>query len=320
MSALVSTDWLAERLSAPDIRVVDATWFMPDSGRNARAEFETAHIPGAVHFDIDEICDETSPYPHMVPSAAKFSAKVRKLGLGDGVTVVAYDANRFCASARVWWMFRLFGHEAVVVLDGGLERWRAEGRPLEEGPARPRERHLTARQNNTLLRELDQMRANVTSRREQVVNYEVDKTISVTRGATGTVRRLSAAVVINHLPNPDAKKGPATAALPPERLEQIQALVREAIGYNGERGDSVNVVNAPFNQPKVEPVEVPWYQNPDTQDLLRSLAPQLGLLALGLLLFLGMVRPALKMMRPEPAPAEAGAASGGALPAPGGQL
>jgi len=170
MSALVSTDWLAERLTAPDVRVVDATWVMPDSGRNARAEYEAAHIPGAVYFDIDEICDETSPYPHMVPSAAKFSAKVRKLGLGDGVTIVAYDANRFCASARVWWMFRLFGHESVVVLDGGLERWKAEGRPLEEGPARPRERHLTARQNSTLLRELDQMRANLTSRREQVVD------------------------------------------------------------------------------------------------------------------------------------------------------
>ncbi len=170
MSALVSTDWLAERLTAPDVRVVDATWFMPGSGRDARAEYEAAHIPGAVYFDIDEICDETSPYPHMVPSAAKFSAKVRKLGLGDGVTIVAYDANRFCASARVWWMFRLFGHESVVVLDGGLERWKAEGRPLEEGPARPRERHLTARQNSTLLRELDQMRANLTSRREQVVD------------------------------------------------------------------------------------------------------------------------------------------------------
>lgn len=170
MTALVSTDWLAARLSAPDIRVVDATWVMRDSGRDPRAEFEAAHIPGAVFFDIDQICDETSPYPHMVPSAAAFSAKVRKLGLGDGVTVVVYDSNRFCASARVWWMFRLFGHEAVVVLDGGMERWRAEGRPLEEGPARPRERHLTARQNHTLLRELDQMRANVTSRREQVVD------------------------------------------------------------------------------------------------------------------------------------------------------
>lgn len=170
MSALVSTDWLAERLNAPDIRVVDATWVMPDSGRNARAEYEAAHIPGAVYFDIDEICDETSPYPHMVPSPAKFSAKVRKLGLGDGVTIVVYDNNRFCASARVWWMFRLFGHEGVYVLDGGLERWKAEGRPLEDLPPRPRERHFTARFHSLLLRELDQMRANLTTRHEQVVD------------------------------------------------------------------------------------------------------------------------------------------------------
>jgi flagellar M-ring protein FliF len=138
------------------------------------------------------------------------------------------------------------------------------------------------------------------TRREQVVNYEVDKTISVTRGATGTVRRVSAAVVINHLPNPDAKKGPTTTALPPERLEQIQSLVREAIGYNAERGDSVNVVNAPFNQTKTEPIDIPWYQDPQSQELLRSLAGPLGVLAVGLLLYLALVRPALKMMQPQP--------------------
>ncbi|HEX8374950.1 MAG TPA: rhodanese-like domain-containing protein, partial [Geminicoccaceae bacterium] len=89
--ALVSTDWLAERLGAPDVRVVDATWFLPNAGRDARAEYAAAHIPGAVYFDIDEIADETNPYPHAVPSAAKFSARVRKLGLGDGVRIVAYD-------------------------------------------------------------------------------------------------------------------------------------------------------------------------------------------------------------------------------------
>jgi len=160
-----------------------------------------------------------------------------------------------------------------------------------------------------------------TRRREQVVNYEVDKTVSVTRAATGSVRRLSAAVVVNYLPNPDAKRGPATAALPPERLEQIQALVREAIGFNNDRGDSVNVVNAPFNQPKIEPVEVPWYQNPDTQDLARSLAAPLGMLVLGLVLFLGMIRPALKMMQQPASGAAPGMADAtAALPGPGGQL
>lgn len=158
-----------------------------------------------------------------------------------------------------------------------------------------------------------------TRRREQVVNYEVDKTISVKRGATGTVRRVSAAVVINHLPNPDAKKGPSSAPLPPERLEQIQALVREAIGFNAERGDTVNVVNAPFNQPKIDSVEIPWYKHPDTLDLARSLAGPLGLLVLGLIVYLSTVRPALQIMRPPPAAAEAQGAAA-ALPAPGSQV
>ncbi|TSE18599.1 Flagellar M-ring protein [Tepidimonas alkaliphilus] len=154
------------------------------------------------------------------------------------------------------------------------------------------------------------------SRREQVVNYEVDKTVSVTRNATGTVRRLSAAVVINHTTVTDKKGNVTTAPLPPEQLQQIQALVREAIGFNGERGDSVNVVNAPFNQPKAEPVEVPWYRDAAVVDTARSLAAPAGLLVVALLTWLLMVRPALKMMQPPPAPK----AEADALPAPGSQL
>ena len=169
-SALVSTDWLASHLAAPDIRVVDATWFLPSAGRDPKAEYTQAHLPGAVYFDIEDIADETSPYPHMAPSPAKFSARVRRLGLGDGTRIVAYDNNRFVASARTWWMFRLFGHEDVVVLDGGLEKWRLEGRAIEDRPVLPTERHFTARQNNLLCRELDQMRDNLTARREQVVD------------------------------------------------------------------------------------------------------------------------------------------------------
>lgn len=159
------------------------------------------------------------------------------------------------------------------------------------------------------------------SRREQVVNYEVDKTVSVTRNATGTVRRLSAAVVINHTTVTDKKGGTSTAPLPPEQLQQIQALVREAIGFNGERGDSVNVVNAPFNQPKTEPVQVPWYRDAAVLDTARSLAAPVGLLVVALLVWLLMVRPALKMMQPAPAAAAGGeGAAAGALPAPGSQL
>ena len=167
---LVSTDWLQQHLSAPDVRPVDATWLMPSLGRDARHEFEQAHIPGAVYFDIDDIADLTSDLPHMLPSAVKFSARVRRLGLGDGERIVVYDSNRFSASARVWWMFRLFGHDDVGVLDGGLAKWRDEGRPLDDLPGQPRERHFTARQNNLLLRDLDQIRANITSRREQLID------------------------------------------------------------------------------------------------------------------------------------------------------
>ena len=168
--ALVSTDWLADHLQAPDVRVADATWFLPGTDRDARAEYEAAHIPGAVFFDLDAVCEARGLHPHMVPSDAKFSSRVRKLGLGDGSRIVIYDDNRFFASARVWWLFRLMGHEDVMVLDGGLAKWRAEDRPLTDQPNRPRERHFTVRQNTLLLRELDQMRANLTSRREQVVD------------------------------------------------------------------------------------------------------------------------------------------------------
>lgn len=168
--ALVSTDWLHEHLQAPDVRVVDATWFLPGGERNARAEHEEAHIPGAVYFDVDAVGEARGLHPHMVPSAAKFSSRVRKLGLGDGSRIVVYDANRFFASARVWWLFRLMGHEDVLVLDGGLTKWRNEGRPVTDMPTRPQERHFTVRQNTLLHRELDQVRANLTSKREQVVD------------------------------------------------------------------------------------------------------------------------------------------------------
>lgn len=168
--ALVSTDWLQTHLDAPDVRVVDATWFLPGVERDARAEYAAGHIEGAVFFDLDAVCEPKNLHPHTVPSAAKFSSRVRKLGLGDGNRIVIYDGNRFFASARVWWMFRFMGHDDVMVLDGGVEKWRAEGRPLTDLPTRPRERHFTVRQNTLLLRELDQMRANVSARREQVVD------------------------------------------------------------------------------------------------------------------------------------------------------
>jgi thiosulfate/3-mercaptopyruvate sulfurtransferase len=169
-SALVTTAWLAEHLNAPDIRVVDATYTLPTLKRNPRAEYDDAHIPGAVFFDIDDIADEASDLPHMVPDATRFSSRVKKLGLGDGVRIVCYDNNRFSASARAWWMFRLFGHDDVVVLDGGLGKWRSEGHPVDDHPVTPSERHFTARRNNLLYRDLDQIRAHVVSPTGQLVD------------------------------------------------------------------------------------------------------------------------------------------------------
>jgi thiosulfate/3-mercaptopyruvate sulfurtransferase len=169
--SLVSTEWLAEHLNAPDVRVVDGTSFLPGTGRNAKAEYRDCHIPGAVFFDIDDIADENNELPHMIPSPEKFSSRVRKLGLGDGNRIVVYDANGGGnAACRVWWMFRLYGHEDVSVLDGGLPKWLAEGRPTDDLPPVPRERHFTPRMNNFLVRSVEQLIDNCNSARELVVD------------------------------------------------------------------------------------------------------------------------------------------------------
>ena len=168
--SLVSTDWLAEHINAPDVRVVDASWYMPAENRDPAAEYDAEHIPGAVRFDIDEIADTDSDLPHMMPSPEKFSSRMRKAGIGDGNRVVVYDGGMMMAAARAWWMLRTFGHDDVAILDGGFNKWKAEGRPLEDMPPTPRERHFTARLNSTMIRYADQMLANIDSQKEQVVD------------------------------------------------------------------------------------------------------------------------------------------------------
>jgi thiosulfate/3-mercaptopyruvate sulfurtransferase len=169
-SPLVTTAWLAERLGRPNIRVVDGSWHMPALRRDARAEFAESHIPGAVFFDIDAIADPRTPLPHMLPSAAAFARSVGSLGIGSRDRVVVYDSRGVTSAARVWWTFRAFGHDAVAVLDGGLPRWRAEGRPVESGQPVPRPRRFTARLRRRLVRDLADVRANLTRRREQVLD------------------------------------------------------------------------------------------------------------------------------------------------------
>ncbi|MBS0540705.1 MAG: 3-mercaptopyruvate sulfurtransferase [Proteobacteria bacterium] len=168
--ALVSTDWLASHLSAPDVRIVDASFYLPAQKRNPKAEFAAQHIPGAVYFDIDEIADSDNPLPHMLPSPEKFSARVRKLGLGDGNKIVVYDTTPMTGAARVWWMFRAMGHKDVAILDGGLPKWMAEGHPVTDEVTVAREKHFTARLDNTLVRSVDDVKGLLDSKREQVVD------------------------------------------------------------------------------------------------------------------------------------------------------
>ena len=168
--SLVSTDWLADHIQAPDVRMVDATLALPNEDWDPRERFEAAHIPGAVFFDIDEIADSASDLPHMLPPPEKFSSRVRRLGLGDGTRIVVYDQQGLRSAARVWWMFRLFGHDDVAVLDGGLPKWLDEGRPVEDGPARPGERHFSARMNTLMVRDKDQVRDNIEGKREQLLD------------------------------------------------------------------------------------------------------------------------------------------------------
>ena len=223
---LVSTAWLAEHLRAPDLRIVDASFYFPHEGKDARAEFEAAHIPGAVFFDIDEIADTSSDLPHMVPPPEKFSAKVRKLGLGDGARIVVYDQKGLFSAARAWWMFRLFGHEDVAVLDGGLPNWLAEGRPREDGPARVAgERHFTARMDNTLLRERDQVRRNLDTRRAQVVDARP------TARFTGDAEEPRPGLRAGHIPG--SRNLPHSALLDPDTgtmkdRDAIKALFADA--------------------------------------------------------------------------------------------
>ena len=168
--SLVTTDWLANHISAPDVRVVDASWSLPAENRDPATEYDEAHIPGAVRFDINDISDTDSDLPHMMPSPEKFSSRMRKLGIGDGNRVVVYDGGSMLAAARAWWMLRTFGHDDVAILDGGFNKWKAEGRALEDLPPTPRERHFTARLNSTMIRYVDQMLANIDSKKEQVVD------------------------------------------------------------------------------------------------------------------------------------------------------
>jgi thiosulfate/3-mercaptopyruvate sulfurtransferase len=167
---LVSTAWLAERLGRPDVVVVDGSFYLPAMKRDAAAEYLAGHIPGAVRFDIDAIADHSIPLPHMLPSPEAFAQAVGALGISDRDTIVVYDGAGLFSSPRVWWTFRLFGAENVFILDGGLPRWKAEGRPLEAGAAQRGPRRFTAKPPAKIVADVRDVQSALANRSAQVVD------------------------------------------------------------------------------------------------------------------------------------------------------
>jgi thiosulfate/3-mercaptopyruvate sulfurtransferase len=152
---IVSTDWLEQHLEAPDIRIIDSSWYFPQEKRNAEQEFLECHIPGASFFDIDKIKDNESDLPHMVPPSEMFNSTIRKLGIGDGHKVVIYDGLGMRSAARLWWMFKVFGYSDVVVLDGGLPKWVKENRSTTADLAEKEIRHLTIYEDKSIVADRD---------------------------------------------------------------------------------------------------------------------------------------------------------------------
>lgn len=159
MSDFVSTDWLADHLSDPGVVVIDATWYLPNEGRNARAEFEAGHIPGAIHFDIDAIADTSSGLPHMLPDEKTFGEMAGVLGIASDKTLVVYDEHGLFSAPRVWWTLTVMGAKDVRFLKGGGPKWRAENRPLETGPSRAEPARFDARLDESAIAGFDRVRA-----------------------------------------------------------------------------------------------------------------------------------------------------------------
>jgi thiosulfate/3-mercaptopyruvate sulfurtransferase len=167
---LVGNDWLAARLGQSDVVVVDGSFYLPAMKRDPAAEYLAGHIPGAVRFDIDEIADKSIPLPHMLPSPEQFAQAVGRLGISDRDTIVVYDGAGLFSSPRVWWTFRLFGAQNVFILDGGLPRWKAEGRPLESGSAKREPRSFTARAPEAIVAALKDVQSALAGNSAQVVD------------------------------------------------------------------------------------------------------------------------------------------------------
>ncbi|MGH6641778.1 MAG: 3-mercaptopyruvate sulfurtransferase [Bradyrhizobium sp.] len=172
---LVSTDWLAAHLGDPKIKIIDASFKMPGILPLPKDDYLTSHLPGAVFFDVDAVSDHSNPLPHMFPNAEQFGRDVGGLGIGNDDTVVLYDSGGWVAAPRVWWMFQSFGHQNVRILNGGLKKWRAEGRKVEGGEVTPKPATFKATFDPGYTRNVEQMVANLASRAEQVLDARANE-------------------------------------------------------------------------------------------------------------------------------------------------
>ena len=223
---MVETDWLAAHLNSPDIVVLDGSLHLPTTGRNAKAEYDAGHIPGALFFDIDAISDKSNPLPHMLPSLVQFASRVKKMGIGDGMRIVVYDSEGLYSAARVWWMFRIMGHEDVRILNGGLKKWKAEGREIEDMPPVKRtERHFTPRFNAGLVRDADEIKAAIGSATVQIVDARAAQRYE------GSVPEPRAGLRSGHIPS--SKSLPFTTLLNADSTLKPVEQLRSVIAASG---------------------------------------------------------------------------------------
>jgi thiosulfate/3-mercaptopyruvate sulfurtransferase len=222
---LVSTDWLAAHLKDPDLRILDASWYLPAAGRDARAEYARAHIPGARFFDIDDISDHRSALPHMAAPPEKFISRLRAMGVGDGHQVVVYDGAGLFSAARVWWNFRLMGKTDIAVLDGGMPKWLAEGRATEDMPPMMRDRHMTVQRQAHLVKDVTQVAA-----ASKLGNHQIIDARSAERFA-GSAPEPREGLRAGHIPN--SKNVPFQAVLNPDKTMKSPARLSEVFADAG---------------------------------------------------------------------------------------
>lgn len=223
--ALVTTEWLAAHLDDPHVRVVDCSFKLPGITPTARADYDKGHIPGAVFFDIDDIAQPGTSLPHMIPSPDLFAQKIGALGIGNDDRVVVYDSNGLSSAGRAWWMLHLFGHHNAALLDGGLPKWKAEGRPVVTAVPSPAPRHFTARFEPALVRDKAAVIDNLATRREQVIDARAAGRFD---GSTAETRP---GLRSGHIPRSrslpyEQLTDPATRQL--RSAEQLTALFRDA--------------------------------------------------------------------------------------------